>query len=292
MFRSWMLAAMAAAVLVTPAEAKRVMPAFNPVQKLVRADAVVVGKITAIEKDTVNASQYPGAPNQVEYKVAVLKVDEPILGANNLTHIKIGFIPPPPTPPADPAVPPGRPGRGGLPPVNIAVGVEGLFYLTKHHSGQFYTINPMMAPAEVKAENYDKELELAKKAAAALADPMKALKSNTADDRLFAATVLITKYRTYPEGAQEIETVKIPAEENQLLLRAVAEGNWKPDSNDPNAPNAFMAFSLLGLNEKDGWKYPMVKPGEDFIEKTKEAFTNWLAGVGQNYQITKMVKKK
>ncbi|MCS6866105.1 MAG: hypothetical protein RMJ56_04780, partial [Gemmataceae bacterium] len=268
------------------------MPAFTPVQKLVRADAVIVGKITAIEKDTVSASQYPGDPNKVDYKVAVIKVDVPILGADNLTHIKLGFIPPPPAAPGDPAVPPVRPGRGGLPPVNIAEGVEGLFYLTKHHSGSFYIINPIMAPTEAKAENYKKELELAKKGAAALADPIKALKSTQADDRLFAATVLINKYRTYPEAAQEVENVKIPVEESQLLLRAIAEGNWKTDTIDPNAPNAFMAFSLLGLNEKDGWRYPMVKPGEDFVEKTKEAFTQWLADAGKNYQITKIVKKK
>jgi len=52
------------------------------------------------------------------------------------------------------------------------------------------------------------------------------------------------------------------------------------------------AFSVLGLNDKDGWKYPMVKPGEDFIDKTKEAFTAWLAGPGKDYQVSKLVPKK
>jgi len=35
-----------------------------------------------------------------------------------------------------------------------------------------------------------------------------------------------------------------------------------------------------------------VKPDEDFIDKTKEAFTAWVAGAGKDYQINKLVVKK
>jgi hypothetical protein len=34
-----------------------------------------------------------------------------------------------------------------------------------------------------------------------------------------------------------------------------------------------------------------VKPGEDFITKSKETYIAWLADAGKDYQITKLVAK-
>lgn len=296
MYRSVILAAAAALVLAAPVEAKRAVILYTPVQKLTRAEVVVVGKVTAIEKDTVDAPLYPGVKEKTAYKVAVIKVESALVGAANVTHVKVGFVPAAaPAPGGDPAVPPrGRPipGRGGFGPVTLTEGQEGLFYLSKHHSADFYTINPMMAPLGAKDEGYKDQLAQVKQAAAVIADPMKGLKADKATDRLFAANVLVQKYRSYPEGGGEAEQVKIGADESKLVLKAIAEGDWKNDGTDPNAPNAYQAFSMIGLNDKDGWKYPMVKPGEDFIVKTKEAYVAWLAGAGKDYQISKWVPKK
>lgn len=293
MIRYFLAAAVAALALATPVEAKRAIRIFTPIEKLIRADAVVVGKVTAIEKDAVLAEPFPGVKEKQTYKVGVIKVENGLVGAANVTHVKVAFTPPPP---ADPNAPPVvRPGRGGLGPVYLTEGMEGLFYLTKHHSGEFYVINPIMAPAEAKAEGYKEQVELAKKGAAVLADPAKALKADKAADRGFAAILMVGKYRSYPENVPEgakVENEKVSADESKLLLKALAEANWKGDPNDPNAPNAYQAFSQLGLNDKDGWKFPMVKPGEDFIDKTKEAFTAWLAGAGKDYQISRFVVKK
>jgi hypothetical protein len=266
MIRKLLVAALAAAVVAAPVEAKRAFIIYTPVQKLVRADAVVVGKVSAVEKDAVTATPVPGAPDKLSYKVAVIKVDSGLAGAANTTHVKVGFIPPAPGAPAV------APGRGGPSPVNLAEGTEGLFFLTRHHSGDFYTIAPLLAPTETKADDYKAQLEEARKAAAALADPIKALKSDKADDRFFAAYVLVNKYRLYPETGGEVETVKVPAAESALVLREIAAGNWKQDRSSGNPPNALEVFGQLGLTEKDGWKYPVVKPGEDFTAKTKEAF--------------------
>ena len=286
MIRKLLVAALAAAVVAAPVEAKRAFIIYTPVQKLVRADAVVVGKVSAVEKDAVTATPVPGAPDKLSYKVAVIKVDSGLAGAANTTHVKVGFIPPAPGAPAV------APGRGGPSPVNLAEGTEGLFFLTRHHSGDFYTIAPLLAPTETKADDYKAQLEEARKAAAALADPIKALKSDKADDRFFAAYVLVNKYRLYPETGGEVETVKVPAAESALVLREIAAGNWKQDRSSGNPPNALEVFGQLGLTEKDGWKYPVVKPGEDFTAKTKEAFAAWLAGPGKDYQIGKLVPKK
>jgi hypothetical protein len=89
-----------------------------------------------------------------------------------------------------------------------------------------------------------------------------------------------------------IETEKVPAEESKICLKALAEGDWKLDPNDATSFNGYRVFNQIGLTDKDGWKYPLVKPGEDFIDKTKEAFVAWLAGPGKNYQLSKFVIKK
>ena len=72
MIRYVLTAAVAALVLATPVEAKRAIRLFTPVEKLVRADAVVVGKVTALEKETVSATPVPGAPDKIAYTIAVI----------------------------------------------------------------------------------------------------------------------------------------------------------------------------------------------------------------------------
>jgi hypothetical protein len=289
MIRTAFVAAVAALVLAPTVEAKRAIRIFSPTEKLVRSDVVAVGKVTAIEKDDVLAPQFPGAPDKVAYKIAVVKIETGLVGANNLTHVKIGFLPPP----MDPNAPPGGrpiPGRGGFQPVNITKDMEALFFLRKHHSADFYTVEPIMAPTDTKDEGYKAQLELVKKGAGVIADPTKALKAERADDRLFAAALLVTKYRSYPDNAPEVENVKIGADESKLILKAIAEGDWKKDQ-DGVSPHPYQAFSMLGLNETSGFKFPQVKPGEDFITKAKDTYTAWLAGPGKDYQITKLVAK-
>jgi hypothetical protein len=283
MFRNITLAAVAALALAMPAAGKRIAPAMTAVEKLTHADVVVIGKVSALEKEMVNATPYPNTPEKLSYKVAVIKIETGLVGAGSTTHIKVGFIPPPPNAVA--------PGRGGFQPVNLTEGMEGLFYLTKHHSGEFYVINPRTPPSDTKMDNYKDQVAQAKKGAAVLADPMKALKAEKVEDRVFAAIVMANKYRAYPEGGVEAETAKTPADESKLILKALAEADWK-QNRDANTPGAFQTFSLLGLNDKDGWKFPVVKAGEDYIEKAKEAFVKWLDGPGKDYQINKWVPKK
>src|SRR5438270_10273531 len=75
----------------------------QPGQVALTTPVVVTGKVTAIEKDTAEAtSPYAGAKDKVTYKVAVVKLDKTLAGAENLTHIKIGFVPPPPMNPNAP----------------------------------------------------------------------------------------------------------------------------------------------------------------------------------------------
>src|SRR5205807_2687569 len=46
--------------------------------RVARADSVVTGKVTSIEEKTVSVPAYPGSKDNVEYLVAVVKIDEAI----------------------------------------------------------------------------------------------------------------------------------------------------------------------------------------------------------------------
>jgi hypothetical protein len=302
------IAAVVLAVAVSTPASALVIAMKPPVQRAITADVVIVGKVTAIEKNTVDAARFPGDPEKTAHKVAVVKIETPLVGANTITHIKIGFVPPAKPNPAD-ELPPGRPGRPirpirpGLQAPELKEGQEMLFFLTKHPSGEFYIMPNMSPPVDLKDEAGKKELEAVKKIVAVIADPMKGLKSDKPEVRAETAAIMVMKYRAYPDFGGEVDQVPIPAEESRLILKALADANWSNQAAprpgpEGNFPNAIQAFYSLGLTEQDGWKQPMFprpQPGQppvDFNLIVKDAFVKWLTGPGKDYQIKKIVPKK
>lgn len=265
--------------LTATARADRMAPVSSPVERALRAPVVVVGKVTSIEKDTIDAPLYPGATDKVAHKIAVVKVESGLAGAENLTHIKVGFVT-------------AANIRRGPENPELKEGQEWLFFLTKHADGTFHAIPYMTPPVESTAADYKAQIERVKKALAAVADPAKALKAEKAEDRFDAALAIIYKSRTSPEGSTGArENVPLTAEESRPLLKALAEGAWKADTGNPTL-NGFRVFSMLGLTEADGWKPIAVKPGADFAAATKDAFAKWLDGPGKDYRVKKLVPKK
>src|SRR5213595_529453 len=64
------------------------LPAKIPLPACVEAaDIIAVGKITTIEEKAVLAPPFRGATVKVEYRIAVLKIEEGLKGANGLTHV-------------------------------------------------------------------------------------------------------------------------------------------------------------------------------------------------------------
>jgi hypothetical protein len=295
------LAVVALVLFVVPAHGLMIAMR-SPAQRAASADVVVVGKVTAIEKELVEAQQFPGAPNKVAHKVAVVKIETRLAGADNITHVKIAFVPPPKLDPNAQPVPgrPIRPIRPGLQAPDLKEGQELLFFLTKHPGGDFYVMPVMSPPLEVKGDAGKKEVEEVKKITTTLADPMKGLKSDKPAVRAETAAILIMKYRTYPDFASDVDQAPINAEESKLILQALVQAPWnqniRPGPGGQTA-NAYTAFLSLGLTEQDGWKqpiFPKVQPGQprpDFAAIQKTAFTNWLAGPGKDYVIKKMVPK-
>lgn len=287
----------AAVVALTASAATALKIAMKPpTQRAVTADAIVVGKVTAVEKDAVEAAPFPGAPNKVLHKVAVVKVESSLAGAGNVTHLKVAFVPPPASTPQAPGGGIRPPRRGPLTP-ELKEGQEFLFFLAKHPETGLYVMPPMSPPVAAQGEEYKKELEDVKKVLAVLADPMKSLKQGKAEERYFAAATLLAKYRTYPDFAQgEVDQVPIGAEESKLILKGLSEGDWTKF--DRSLPNGMQAFYSLGLSEQDGWKQPRpqpVRPGQppvNFNKVIKDAYVQWLAGPGKDYQIKRMASKK
>ena len=266
-------------LVAAPARADRMAPVAQPAERALRVPVVVVGTVTAVEKEPVEATPHPGAEKKVPYKVAVVKVGTNLAGAESLTHLKVGFIPA------------GAGGRRGPENPDLKEGQEWLFFLTKHHGGAFHAIPYMTPPVDSKSPNFKNDVGAVKKVLAVVADPAKALKSEKAADRFDAAVALVLKYRTTPEGASEVKPEEVPAGESKLVLKSLAEGEWKPDPAGGRL-NGVSAFFALGLTEADGWAPPQVKPGEDYAAVNRAAFVKWLAGPGQDYRIKKLVQKK
>lgn len=271
----WLLVPLILAAFAPFTPAKRIAAPPNPVQRALQSGVVVTGKVTAIEKEPVEIEEAKGSP-KVSYRVAVIKVESALAGAANETHVKVGF-------PAN-----ARPGRGRV--IALEENQEGLFFLSKHPSGAFHVFNWMTPPVDASAEDYIASLANVKKALAAVADPDKALKSEKADERSFAAIALILKYRSQPQTGGDIGLEKIPADESRRILQGLAEASWS--KSEMGLPPATNAFYMLGLTEEQGWTQPKVQPGADFNEELRRAFGKWAEGAGKDYRISKFVVKK
>jgi hypothetical protein len=292
------LAALAvAAVVSSPLTAKALaIRVFSTPERVMAADTIVVGKVQALEEKPVKVGE-------MEYTIAVIKVESAILGAKDETHVRVGFPTAAAAPPAGgpirpgvrplPAVLPGRIRPGFGVPQNLAADQEGCFFLTKApmKEAEFLVLAPN-APYLPKSENFDKEVATVKACVATLQDPAKALKSKDDAERLTAASMLLTRFRQPPagwNGAVPLKQEPIDADLNKLILSALTDSDWtKADMNGPMNP--MNAFYQLGITPEQGF------PPKDFNPATpadhQEAMKKWLKDNAGKFQIKKMVAGK
>src|SRR5436305_4453135 len=90
-----------------PAFARAMMIAPPPTaQKVVLSDAIVVGKVTGFGDKLVSARP-PSGGDKVDYQIAIVRIQDAVLGAKDAKEIRVGFIPPPPpNAPANPGAGP------------------------------------------------------------------------------------------------------------------------------------------------------------------------------------------
>jgi hypothetical protein len=285
-------------------QAARVMlpPIMAQQTKLTQADAILVGRVVAIEPMDVEAIPAPGQA-KVKYRVAVVQVSDSIFGLKKGTeNVRVAFLAQPNgvnVPPnagggiqVRPAIQPAiQPGGGPMlrrpfpVQMNLTVGQDGMFALNKHHKENFY-----LAPNSfISRENnpaFEGEVKSAKKVAKVMGDPVAALKSDDKDDRYSAAAVLITKYRNVinPSGAA-MKQEPIDAEESKLILKAIAGGDWASNRFNATIPNPFDLFNQLGINQKDGYNPVNLRTQQDIAQ----AMQKWLDENSDKYRITKQV---
>jgi hypothetical protein len=282
-----------AAFAAAPAVALKIAAPGNAglQQKLIAADAVVVGQVTRIEADTLDVAQFPDGP-KVPHTVAVIKVADALVGSKNSTHVKVVF----PKPGAEPVQPGGggplrpipAPLRGGFGPVAVAENQEGVFFLSKHPTAAgYYQIQPGHLPLNVNDDTYRGELAKVTAAAGAFADPVKALSADKVDDRVQAALALAYKYRAYPPNntSGAIAEEPVPADVGTLLVKVLLDADWAKT-------DAHKLADALGLLPGQ-YGIPDVQPaaGENPLAVRQKAFKAWHAKFGGKFEVKKVVAK-
>lgn len=239
-------------------EARRIAPAPIP-DRVARAEAVVVGKVTAIEAKPIKT------PDGAEYAVAVVKVDEALFGPKGLTHIKIGF----------------QPGTGGrFPNLNLKVGQEACFFVSRQPGQDFYTWTYYFDV--IGKEELQGELATIKRWTKVLADPEAALKAKDANERFVAVAFLVKHYRT-PRGG--VKTAELSADLSKQILETLAAAEW--DKFNPEIrTNAQGVFLQLGLTPAEGWNLP-----KDF-QQVPELAKQWLKVNAAKHRIKYFVREE
>ncbi|MBY0523076.1 MAG: hypothetical protein K2R98_06740 [Gemmataceae bacterium] len=247
------LAAVLTILAVTvPVQALVMAPSPIP-DRVALADIIIIGKVTAIEDKTVMAKRFPDDKEKAQFGVGVVEVEDGIIGAKAKAKIRIGFVPPPPPNPNQPQI---GGGRNRFPALTPTVGQEACWFLTKHIDGDFYTIGAYFNVIGKKDNaNFQKEVDLVKRCAKLLNEPAAGLKSKDPEDRLLTAGMLIIKYRTPRQFANNPKSEAIDAEQSKLILEALASADWT--KRDPiTQASPYMYFNRLGLTDKDGWMQP------------------------------------
>jgi hypothetical protein len=295
-----------------PAVAVRIGQDAPIYERVSTSDAVVIGKVTGMEKDPVDARANPEAPQKTKYTVASLKIEKALVGAKGLTDLRVGFI-------KQAAIAPPLPirGRGGVRPQaaqaargapapqagtapirrppffqpTLSVGQEGLLFLNKHFEGDFYVIAGFQGFINKEAKaGFDQEVTRAERCVKLLENPRAGLKANDAKERLLTAALLISRYRTAKPGTERHSRLEsIDADESKLILAALAEAEWlKNDSEMGIRP--WMLFTKLGLTAKDEWTPPN-RP-QNYLQELTDSGKAWVAKHKDSYRIQRFVVDK
>ncbi len=256
---------------------------YEPLVRIAKAEVTAFGTVTAIEKDQVEAKPEPPNTVGVLWTVAVVKIDKAIVGAENTTHLRVGFMTPPPNP--------------KTPWPTLKKGQRVCLFLQKHRTEPFYQVAWLSPWLDLAAEDDKKDLELVEKMLPLVADPAKGLKADKVENRFRAAAFLALRYRTpHPlTYERECDTAEIPKEESQLILKALGEVPWdKPiDGVDPSYP-----VNSLGIKKKDGFRHDlpvtihlMTATHPNGWTDVRDDFNRWRAKAGADYRIKKLVPK-
>jgi hypothetical protein len=239
------------------------MPAPPVFQQAAATDAIVIGRVTSIEDKEIELQVSPSHPDKLAYRVAVVKVVEPLKGAKGVKEVRLAFR----------SVKP----RYG---VQVTAGLEGIFRLTRHFKEPLY-LTPMWFDITRSAvANYAQQVGQLRRLGKLADDSAAGLKSKDPEVRYLSAALIIMKYRTnrlWAVGKLE----PVGAAESKQLLGALLAADWgkaRPEGD----PLPLTVFLRLGVPPKDGWVAPPGGPGLGDITK---AARNWLTQHVSDYRI-------
>jgi hypothetical protein len=256
--------------VTAPARALLVAPPPPGPERIAKVDCIVVGRIVAVEDKDVEAGGQ-------KYRVAVIKVSEALKAPADTTTLRLGFTPPVQPNQPNPAIKI-RPSTGRV-GQNYQVGQDGLFFLTRHPKEMFYTAPMYYDFVSSQNDGFAGEVGLTRYTVKFGEKPAAGLKSDKADERFYAAALLVQKYRTFRGGA--VKSEPIDAGESRLILKAILEGDWKQSGQI----SPLRLFYQLGLTAKDGWTPPRnIKTQED-VHKAAQA---WLREHGETFRIQRV----
>lgn len=251
---------MALVLAASTAQARVMAPPPIP-DRVVKAQAIVVGKVTAVEEKTVSAGGQ-------EYQIAVVQVEEALLGAKGLTHVRVGFLPQ-------------RNPR--FPQLNLTVGQESCFFLSKPAGATFYTTPAYFDVIDKKNANFANEVALIRRCGKLIGDTKAGLASKEQEDRLLTVAMLLARYRVPPPGSTNPPKLEpIDAEESKLILLTLAGMDWSKSVPNLRVEPASL-FYRLGVTPKDGFT-----PPKDFKE-LPDAAKKWLKDNADKYRIQRFV---
>jgi hypothetical protein len=267
---TWLLAGLGVGLVGLAAQAGvLVMPPPGPA-RIAKADAVVTGKVEALEPEDVKVGN-------ATYRIAVVKIKDGLRGVKDAKSVRVGFVP------LDPGAPKVFP--GGRRPLQLQAGQEGLFLLKKNAKENFYEVGGIAGYFFASdTKDFDKEIQAAKTAVQAIEEGDKGLKSKDAAVRLAATAILVDNYRTFrgPKVKQE----PIDADESKLILQALAEGEWQAQGNFASLQvNQARLFNMLGVSKADGFAPPQ---GANF----QTAAQTWLRENAGKYRVQRNVADK
>jgi hypothetical protein len=254
-------------------------------ERVVQAKSIVVVKVLRIEKDTVTIK--PAVNFREDYKVAVVKVESSLKGDKERSEMRVGFAAPAPKQKLPP-------GLDNLPePPKLEKDQEALLLLTPLQDSDLAVISFRRDLVDKTSKSFEKDLKLVEQCLKLLDKPEEGLKAADAADRFLTARLLIDKYRPNSGFAfalpKKNKEVPIDAEESKLILKALAEGDWKSKTTAAGGANELSAYDLflmLQVSKDDGFTMPK-DPA-----KAAEAAKAWVKEHVGKYRIKRIVNEE
>lgn len=245
---------------------------FVPVpERVAVADLVAVGTVTAVEEKSVEGEPFFGSKKE-RLKIAAVRLKERLLSEAGET-VRVAFVAKEDQP---------RDGRR-IPTAVLAKDMELLLFLRKRPDEDFYRISGHFGTVGRGANPHiggDLEAELSETRVACkiMADPQRTLKSMSDDDRMLAAYVLATRYRTHPIGVPLGKAVQ--EEEGAEESRAIMDGLLLLAERQPG--NFYTTVYGMNPSKTDGFEGPF----------TAEKVKDWVRANAGTYRIKRLVPSR